>query len=352
MVIWLAILVRLGNKMSKEKSSGSIVSDSQFEFGSTFLSDYWVSKPITELETRNEYLFNLFKRSLSTLSTVPSTAVASVVSVTGALIVLSLFLFFDTNLVRLLDQVGSNNQGIIYFTDEAVDSEIGEVKESLSSIPGISHQYISKEEALRLFNVDLGNRKDLLSGLEGNPLPRSIEFAIGGDTTQESLAALKSFLGEDGHYKNAGIEEVIFGAPWALSAEKLRVGLLQVSLSVLIIVVLVVVFLISNVIKLMLFSRKEEIEIMQLVGASSDRISAPYLVSGAVLGVVGAFLALALSFVIYMVFLKPLNSYLLFGVSYEVFEFLSFGNFLFIFFVGISLGVGGSYLAIKKWLMN
>lgn len=337
--------------MSKDKKrSGSIVADSQFQFGSTFLSEYWVSKPITDIETRKAYLLNLLQRSLTTLLTVPATALASIVSVTGALIVLSLFLFFDTNLMRLLDQVGSDNQGIIYFSDEATDAQIADIKQLLVGIDGAEHKYISKEEALEIFNSDLGKRKDMLAGLEGNPLPRSIEFSFHGETIKPSIDKLHTLLGAEDSYKQRGVEEVIFGAPWAQSAEKLRVGLLQVSLSVLTIVVLVVVFLVSNVIKLMLFGQKEEIEIMQLVGASSERISAPYLVSGGILGILGAFLALALSFGIYMIFLKPLNSYLLFGVSYQVFEFLSVGNFFFVCLIGLSLGVCGSFLAIKKWL--
>jgi len=261
-------------------------------------------------------------------------------------------LFFDTNLRRLLDQVGSDNQGIIYFSEDATEADIGDVKQLVDTIGGAQQKYVSKDEALKIFSKDLGARKDLLTGLEGNPLPRSIEFSFQGENVKSSIDSLKASIGSDGDYKKKGVEEVIFGAPWAQSAEKLRVGLLQVSLSVLTIVVLVVVFLVSNVIKLMLFGQKEEIEIMQLVGASSDRISAPYLVSGGILGISGAFLALTLSFIIYMVFLKPLNSYLLFGVSYQVFEFLSPGNFIFVCLVGFSLGVSGSFLAIKKWLVK
>jgi cell division transport system permease protein len=338
--------------MSRERSSGSIVADSKFQFGSTFLSEYWQSKETLELETRKAYLLNLLKRSISTLVTVPATALASVVSVTGALIVLSLFLFFDTNLRRLLDQVGSENQGIIYFSDNASDQEVADVQGILKSFNGVENRYISKEEALGIFTKDLGARKDLLNGLEGNPLPKSVEFTVSGAGVDKSIEEIKNALGTEGSIKKSGVEEIVFGAPWAQSAEKLRVGVLQVSLSVLMIVVLVVVFLVSNVIKLMLFSQKEEIEIMQLVGSSSSRISAPYLLSGGILGVMGAFLALMLSFLIFVVFLKPLNSYLLFGVSYQVFQFLSLGNVFFILISGLGLGICGSFLAIKKWLVK
>lgn len=338
--------------MSSERNSGSIVADSKFQFGATFLSQYWKSKETLELENRKAYILNLLSRSISTLVTVPATALASVVSVTGALIVLSLFLFFDTNLRRLLDQVGSENQGIIYFSDEATEKDVAEVQTLLDGLNGVQSKYISKEEALGIFTKDLGTRKDLLNGLEGNPLPKSIEFTIAGSNIEQSNELIKSGLGVTGDIKKPGVEEIIFGAPWAQSAEKLRVGVLQVSLSVLMIVVLVVVFLVSNVIKLMLFSQKEEIEIMQLVGSSSSRISAPYLLSGGILGIFGAVLALILSFFIFIVFLKPLNSYLLFGVSYQVFQFLSVGNVFFILLSGLSLGICGSFLAIKKWLVK
>ncbi len=334
-------------------NAGSIVSDTKFEFGSTFLSKYWKSEELLEQETKEEKIKSVIRSSISTLRSVPGTAIASLISITSALLIMTLFLIFDENLKRLLNQVGKSNEAVVYLKEGVSTKQVEVIKNQLLELGATPGRYINKQEALELFKEDLGTRIDLVKGLEENPLPSSIEFAIRSevestDTTNSFQLSKEKILAK--FQTVEGVDEVVFGAPWTSVAETFRTGVFQMSLTVMVIVTLVVIFLVANVIKLMLFSKKEEIEIMQLVGAPASMVIKPYLLSGLVLGIFGGFAALFVGYFLYITFVAPLNSYLVFGVAYDAIKFLGIWGLLLVIISGGLLGLGGSALALKKWL--
>jgi cell division transport system permease protein len=226
--------------------------------------------------------------------------------------------------------------------------EVAEMYREMAEKQALEEERL-KEEALKNFSDNLGEHAGILNGLDGNPLPDSLEFKLplqeslgDRDSSKEKLTKLKERFPQ--------IEELVIGAPWANTAQSLRYGVQKLSFVILALVFGVVAFIVSNVVRLMLYAHREEIEIMQLVGAPRYRVVFPYLLSGAIQGLFGAIIAILVTYGIFATFLQPLNSYLVFGLSYEVFKFIGMFSILIVLFLGLLLGVGGGWFALRKWV--
>jgi cell division transport system permease protein len=332
--------------MTEKGPTAIPIKEVEFSFNSTFLTDYWQEGFELPLESGFTTFFTVLSRTRRVFLSEPLSSLSSYVIVSSSLLMLTLFLLFDYNIARLLSQVGPSNEGMLYFKAGAVQEEMHNVHKILveSDFIGFTN-FISKEQALALFKEDFGSDSALLKGLEENPLPNAIEFSIKEEFKTDQAI---SILEKDIKPLNV-VDEVTIGAPWADAAERFRQGLQTMSLTVFIIVLGVVMFIVANAVKLMLFSQKEEIDIMQLVGAPRILMLSPYLLTGMVQGFLGGLTALGICYVLFISFLEPLNSSLVLGISYDAFTFLGFGYVVLVLFTGVFLGVGGSALALRKW---
>lgn len=327
------------------------VSDAKFQFARTFLSEYWADKKDFEIESKKTTFLNLLRRSWSATIFSPLSSLSSVIVVSSSLLILTFILIFDLNIKRLLNEVGGSEDALIYFKLSSDSATYKEVEEILvSEFQATDVKIVLKSEALKRFSNDLAEHSGILEGLEGNPLPDSLEFKLPSIVNNSEQRAIAADSLNRLKEKYPQIDEVVVGAPWAKTAQSLREGMHRLSFIVLALVFGVVAFMVSNVVKLMLYAHLEEIEIMQLVGAPRFKVVTPYLVSGALLGVVGALLALFVSYFLFRTFFQPMNSYLVFGLSYEMFRFIGFLEVLMVFGLGLLLGVGGGWFALRKWI--
>ena len=326
------------------------VNEAKFKFARTFLSEYWVGESDFAIETKKNSFFSILKRAWKATLFSPLSTLSSVIVVSASLLILTLILVFDLNIKRLLDEVGGSDDALLYFSLNASKDSYAEVEAILKTEFHMQDvKLVLKDEALKSFSENLGNHSGILGGLEGNPLPDSLEFKLPSDLTPENRESFLAHL-QGLSQKFNQIDELVVGAPWANTAKQLRVGVQKLSFVVLGLVFGVVAFIVSNVVRLMLYGHREEIEIMQLVGAPRHRVVLPYLISGALQGVLGAMTALIGTYAIYSSFLQPLNSYLIFGLSYEVFKFIGFSSIFIVLLLGFLLGVGGGWFALRKWV--
>ena len=149
-------------------------------------------------------------------------------------------------------------------------------------------RFVPPEEALARLRVALGEGGSLLDDLPANPLPPSVEVRPGKARTAREVAALATKLSE-----LAGVDEVDYGGEWidrvaGLSRAARLLGLVLVPL-----IVLGAAVLAGSVIRLGVYARREEIEIMKLVGATDAFVRAPFLVEGFLAGALGGGLAAA-----------------------------------------------------------
>ena len=159
--------------------------------------------------------------------------------------------------------------------------------------------YISPDEALALFKTRLEDQAYLLEGLETNPLPASFEIQL-----VKKFRDLSSVRGVVKSIKAMPhIEDIHYGEQWLENLSTIIRLLEFIGIFLGIFLFLTVIFIISNTIKLTLYSREEEVTIMKFIGATESFIKGPFLAEGVIRGFLGALVALGLLIGIHRLFL-------------------------------------------------
>ena len=283
-----------------------------------------------------------------------------VVSLSAVLVmVITLFvivtiIFASALLNQSLEDVKDKVDVNVYFNTTALESEIDTLKKSLEALPEVEFvEYVSREQALADFEERHKNDQktlEALDELDENPLGAVLDVKAAETSQYESVAIFldqnyptgleSSVVEKVNYYQN---KETIDKLSQIIDAGKRLGGII----TIIFIVIAIVITL--NTIRLAMFISRDEIKVMGLVGASSSYISGPFVVAGAMYGVVSAIITLALVYP-FAYWVGPITQRF-FGTS--VFEYYvgSFGEiFLIVFFSGILIGSISSFLAIKKYL--
>jgi cell division transport system permease protein len=211
-----------------------------------------------------------------------------------------------------------------------------------------SFEYVSKDEAIERFQSYFPELETLPAMLESNPLPASFEIQMAPN--HRSPEQVHQFAGELD--SRSGVEEVDYDLLWV---ERLTaiIDLIR-ALGFFIGGALIVasVFTISNVIKLTVYGREDEISIMRLVGATHAYIRGPFLMEGMLQGGLGGLAALILLYSAYTFFLRrALDSFQLL-TSAEWLRFLSPNALAGIILGGMLVGLIGSTLSVRRFLRD
>ena len=206
--------------------------------------------------------------------------------------------------------------------------------------------YIAPEEALETFKHQLGEHASLVDGIESNPLPASYEIQLvknhrdvsGVRSVAKSLKTLPH------------IEEVQYGEQWLQNLTIVVTMLKFVGLFLGVFLFLTVIFIVSNTIKLTLYSREEEVTIMKFIGATETFIKGPFLAEGIIRGFLGSVLSLVLLFLIHKLFLTVVSFSSQTLLVFSAISFLSWVAIVMITLLGSFLGWCGSLLTLHKFL--
>lgn len=269
----------------------------------------------------------------------PVPTAVSVVTIAVTLVLVGAFALLVENMQALVQRVGSDLRVSVYLEDDLARAEIESLAERVRAAGGVeSVETISKQEALRRFEAGVGSRTGLLEALEENPLPASLEITLAPEErTPEGIRRLAASL--DGL---RGVNEVAYGHEWvegyARAVELVR-GLGMVLGAVF---ALAAVLIVANTIRLAIYARRDEIEILTLVGASRSFVSAPFLLEGLIQGMLGAGLALVLLYGLFRLVLPGLEAGVELVIGYASPQFLSREAMLGLLGAGAGLGVVGS----------
>jgi cell division transport system permease protein len=230
--------------------------------------------------------------------------VLSVATITVALFVLGAFLMATSNLQRLGDEWGRSAEMSVYLADDASPENRQAIEALLASGAVVAgHQFVSKDEAMRRFKTTFADLAGAVDTVEGNPLPASYEVRLqAGPEAKDAVADLASKLEQ-----TPGVADVRYDRQWLdrlLSAVSLvrSIGLLLGAF-----LTIAAALTVANVVRLALWARRDEIEIMHLVGAPQTFIRGPFVMEGVLQGGIGALLALA---ALALAFLAVRGSYL------------------------------------------
>jgi len=221
-------------------------------------------------------------------------SLAAVLIMTLTLLVISIFVALNSIVDAAVKNLHEKIDLVIFFKDEASEEEILQLKRVLANQPETkSINYVNKQEAEARYRSRYKNDPTRLSSLEitGNVLPRSLEIKAEPPEALEKLAKIASseqfkdlILPDKGisYYENKALIDKLLTLTRFLEIS---------GISISIFFILVTMLTVFNTIKLTVFSRRDEIEIMRLVGATESFVKLPFAVEGILYGVVGTFFA-------------------------------------------------------------
>ncbi|MCB0354551.1 MAG: ABC transporter permease [Bdellovibrionales bacterium] len=266
----------------------------------------------------------------------------------------SLLLFLFAALLWFFEVLGSSVQVhkdvttlVAYFSDDVLSSEREELQADFGKNPSVEEVwYVSKEMALAEFQQSLGENATVLQGLESdNPLPPSLRIRLKDQENVEEIM--------DGFAKRLRQHPAILEVQYPKELLRKFVKLLRlfrgIGLAVAFGLALLIGYLVGSTIRLSIFARRREIEIMGLVGATDQYVRAPFLIEGALVGFLGAGLGFALLYGV-VAAIRPL-------FPVEIVQFFpslnesgfSVLSFFVVFVVGLSSALLGSVLAVHRF---
>ncbi|PIP13321.1 MAG: hypothetical protein COX48_04595 [bacterium (Candidatus Stahlbacteria) CG23_combo_of_CG06-09_8_20_14_all_34_7] len=255
--------------------------------------------------------------------------------ITISIFIFGLFIAGTANLLNVIQIAEDRIEMIVYLNDNLDSNGIKLLNEQISTILGVQQtEFVSKEQSLENFKKEMSENSPLLSAFESNPLPASIKVTVSmayktPDYLKEISEKLKLF---------EGVEDVDYGSEWIDDLDRLIKILFLIDIILGIIITLSSVFVVFNTIRLTVYARSEQIDIMDLVGATETYIEFPYIIEGIVHGFLGA--------IISTVILYSLFSFIATKIPNVIFLNSSLIFFLVLF--GIILGFTGSFMSVKQ----
>ena len=234
----------------------------------------------------------------------------------AAIVTIAITVLLVGVLVPVLDASGSKTEDVreqialrVFLFPQAKDAEITSLEERIGGIEHVSTvEYISPTAALQSLEEDL-EQKDLLAALNNkNPLPPSFNVQLDSPDNLESVQSALSPPNSAGRPQpiSAAIDEI----STADSTEQIRevTGAVKILLAVIAVLLgIASLFLVGNTIRLSIYARRREVEVMQLVGATNWFIRWPFVIEGFVVGMVGAAIAVGILFLGKVTIVDPLS---------------------------------------------
>ncbi|MBQ8894256.1 MAG: permease-like cell division protein FtsX [Clostridia bacterium] len=271
---------------------------------------------------------------------------ASVFVLMACMLIIGSAYLCSANIAAFMDSLGEKNEIVAYVDDAVEESRLASLQEEIESIDYVeSVEYVTKDEALAEYQQQFEEDASYLSWFYGDENPLRNEFRI-----QVSEKNLEEF--ESVSAKIAAMEEI------ANISDSQEVVNMLISLKkvmdilgfwIMIILALVSWFIVSNTIKLAMYNRRHEINIMKYVGATNAFIRTPFILEGIMIGLCAAVVSFAVQWIIYVYLLQPLVADLSFITTVP---FARLSPMIMLYFGGIGLLVGlvGSAFSINKYL--
>ncbi|MFQ5457870.1 MAG: cell division protein FtsX, partial [Myxococcota bacterium] len=268
----------------------------------------------------------------------------SIATITISLLTLGTFALLYKNLRASAASWGGEVQVVAYLSPGLTSDDYNRLSDEISRMAGVSAvKYVSSDDALERFRKDLRGQAGILDGLARNPLPASLEIHLREGSRKAGQVAVVAVLVES----LAGVDDVQYGQEW-LSQYQTFMNLLRFAGGVIGAFLLIgSTLVVANTIKLAVYARREELEILSLVGATRSFVRIPFFIEGMAQGFLGALLASGTLYAGYRFLLSRMDSSLLLSVGRFDPVFLSFPMFLALLATG---GLGRCYeITSNSW---
>jgi cell division transport system permease protein len=236
---------------------------------------------------------------------------------------------------------------VVFLEQNSSQEEINSVRTLLEGSNKIKTvRFIDRKAAMDQFREKFPELQNIVDSLKDNPFPPAFEALIKDEfitngSTLSFLRNLESF---------PGIDEVQYHRDWVEKVQSFGRLTRAVGLFLGGILIMASFFIISNVIRLNVIARKDEIEILRLTGASNMFIRIPFLMEGIIMGALGGILSLLVLLVLIKIFPVYLGASLGALSEFIHFRHLSFSQIIAIILIGAGIGVLGSISSLSKFL--
>ncbi len=259
------------------------------------------------------------------------------------ILVLGIGLLVDAHVEGIVGNVGQDVTITAFFPEDIDQERIDEVVSSVESYPEVNESaYVSKEEALERFRETFADQPDIAGSISSDVLPASMEIEL-KDSSDSSVVADRlreeGFQDDEIRYPQQTVDRLNQITGYLVWGLRGATALFFVAS----------VLLIFNTIRLSIFARRKEIEVMKLVGASDSFVRTPFVLEGLVQGLIGAIPAALLVVWVDSLFV---------GWAQQSLPFLPISSgavnalivLLFLLFVGALVGIAGSFFSVRRFL--
>ncbi len=277
-----------------------------------------------------------FSEAATSLMRGPVASALAILTIASGMFVLGVFLVVNANFQRVVDRWSRSAELSVYLHDDVTPEQLTAI-DAITGSSGLAarREYVSKEQALARFKTDFPDLAGTAGTLENNPFPASFDVQLKPDL-RESTTAVDGLV--SALTTMAGVADVRYDREWLSRLNTLvRTGRIGATGIVLLLAV-AAAMTVGNVVRLTAAARRDEIEIMQLVGAPFAYVRGPFVAEGILQGGIGAIVALiALTIAFYFVRTK-----------FTALTFLALPMAVILLLSGILLGCLGGYVVARR----
>jgi cell division transport system permease protein len=286
-----------------------------------------------------------FKRAVEDFRNNRLLNIITLLTISLSILIVSAFILFFINTNEIMNFWKKGVRVMAYLKPDLADSSLTDLTRRIQSISGVETvRFISKKEAFTQLKAQMKRQASLLDNLGENPLPDAFEIRMNVATQTwdkvEFLAAEIEALDE--------VEEVEYGQRWLGRYTHIFDLFKLTGYAMCGIFFMAAVFIVANTIRLVIYSRRDEIEIMRLVGAAERFIKIPFYFQGLLQGALGAGIGLAILFFAYLAIVSNIDQGWFSGL-FQI-RFLSPLMSGAIILLSMLVGWFGSYLSLKQYL--
>lgn len=236
------------------------------------------------------------RTALRGLRASPITSAVAVATIGVSLVLVGAFALLLQNMEELLDRFGDDLHITAFLDDALSEADRLLLEARLATVEGVGHvRYVSKDEALERFSGGVGRGGAFLEGLGENPLPASLEITLIPE--RRSAEGLRMAVGS--MQGLPGIADLSSGQDWVEGYLRAVALVRGIGIGLAVILAFATLLIVANTIRLAILARRDELEILALVGASRSFVQTPFFLEGALQGAVGGALALVLLLAIF-----------------------------------------------------
>lgn len=288
----------------------------------------------------------LFREAWVNMRTNRTTTVVAVLTTAFTLACVGIFLLLYVNLRNATGWLQDDIKIMVYLEDRLTQDQAQELEAKIKTdrmVAGVT--FISKAQALGEFKTQFPDDSQLLEGLGENPLPAS--FVVTLASGARSPEAVKRWA--ERVRGLAGVATVDYNQAWIDALAGMIRFIEMAAIGVGVLLSAAAVTIIGNTIRLTLYARREEIDILRLIGATRSFIRVPYLLEGAVLGTCGSALSLVVLKIGFEVFRQQIQAAGRLRGLEALVSFFPPSACLALVGIGTALGIAGSFVSLRRF---